>query len=720
MSEGWPKNPKYLSKDLQRVDAHDKVTGKAEYAYDVHPKGCLYGQILRSRWPAARIQSVDLSVAQKMPGVKAVILIQKVPREVRYYGQEIAAVAAETTEQAEDAIRAIKMIAKPLPFVVNTIDALEEGAPAVFEGQSNLSKAKIRNKGNVDQAFNEAHAVIELAVSTQVEVHHPLETHGNTIDASGEEITCWASTQGITSVRGGIAKALDVPNNKVRVKMDFMGGGFGAKFGAGVEGVACAQLSREAGAPVKLMLSRFENHLSVGNRPNSLQHIKLGADKNGKLVAFDLNGFGSAGFASGGSSAGGGGGAGIPAPYIYDVRVQRSSQIGVAINAGSARAFRAPGCPPASFGIESAMDELAVKLGMDPVELRIINDPQEIRSKQWSQAADRFGWKNKYKKPGSSPGVVKTGVGCAGSKWAGRGKGSSAEVEIAPDGTVEVRCGTQDIGNASKTFMTVVAAETLGISPELITARVGDTTFPPSGGSGGSTTCPSVSPAVKDACDNALEALQEASGISDLSGANWKKACARLAPNPIIAQGKWKKGLSGSGTGGVQMAEVEVDTETGFVKVMKITCVQDCGLLVNRLTAESQMNGGIIMGIGYALYEERVLDPITGVALNPNFETYKLTSMADTPEIDLELQNMPERGVIGIGEPATVPTASAIANAVANAIGVRVLSLPITPDKVLNALSKVPAPEESIPWGRVASLTAQGEFIDLNSKEWIV
>jgi xanthine dehydrogenase YagR molybdenum-binding subunit len=717
---GWPKDPKYLSGDTQRVDAHDKLTGKAEYAYDVHPKGCLYGQILRSKWPAAQIQSVDLSVARNMPGVKAVMLVQEVPREVRYYGQEIAAVAAETTEQAEDAIRAIKVKATPLPFVVNSMDAIQEGAPEVFDGQSNLSTAKTREKGNVEEALAAAHAVVELAVSTQVEVHHPLETHGNTIDASGEEVTCWASTQGITSVRNGLAKGLGIKNNKVRVKMDYMGGGFGAKFGCGVEGVVCAKLSRDAGAPVKLMLSRFENHLSVGNRPNSFQKIKLGADKNGKLVAFELDGFGSAGFASGGSSAGGGSGAGIPAPYIYDVPIQKSSQIGVAINAGASRAFRAPGRPPASFGIESAMDDLAVKLGMDPVDLRIKNDPQDIRRKQWSQAAERFGWKKKYKKPGSSAGVVKTGIGCAGSDWAGRGKGSSAEVEIATDGTVEVRCGTQDIGNASKTFMTVVAAETLGISPDLITARVGDTTFPPSGGSGGSTTCPSVSPAVKDACDNAIAELKEASGMTDISGQNWKKACARLAPNPLVAQGKWKKGLSGSGTGGVQMAEVEVDTETGFVKVNKITCVQDCGLLVNRLTAESQMNGGIIMGIGYALYEERILDPNTGVALNPNFETYKLATMADTPEIDLELQNMPERGVIGIGEPATVPTASAIANAVANAIGVRIMSLPITPDKVLNALNKVPAPEESIPWDRVASLTAQGEFIDLNSKEWIV
>ncbi len=542
-----------------------------------------------------------------------------------------------------------------------------------------------------------AAVVVEVVISTQVEVHHPMETHGNTIDASGEEITCWASTQGITSVRDGLARTLDKSSSKIRVISDYMGGGFGAKFGAGVEARACALLSKEAGAPVKLMLSRAENHLAVGNRPSSFQRIKLGADSQGKLVAFELDSFGTAGYASGGTSAGGGGGAGFPAPYAYTIPHHRTSQVGVAIHAGSARAFRAPGHPQASVGMEAAMDELAIKMGINPLEFRMLNDSHDIRSKQWPIAAKRFGWKQKYHKPGSSSGVVKTGVGCAGGQWGGGGRGTTAEVEISPDGSVEVRCGTQDLGTGTKTSIVIVAAETLHLPLDMIVARVGDTRYPPSGGSGGSTTMAAVCPAVKVACENALEALKEASGSDDVFGVNWKKACEQLTPNPLVVQGKWKKGLSGKGTGGVQMAEVEVDTETGFVKVKKITCVQDCGLLINPLTAESQANGGIIMGLGYALYEERILDPLTGVALNPNFETYKLPTMADMPEIDVLFQNMPERGVIGIGEPVTVPTASAIANAVANALGVRVMGLPITPDKVLNALNKVPAPEESLP-----------------------
>jgi xanthine dehydrogenase YagR molybdenum-binding subunit len=198
-----------------------------------------------------------------------------------------------------------------------------------------------------------------------------------------------------------------------------------------------------------------------------------------------------------------------------------------------------------------------------------------------------------------------------------------------------------------------------------------------------------------DTCTNALQDLQQKTGVADARGANWAGACKKLGVNPLTSHGRWQEGLSSSGAGGVQFAEVEVDTETGFVKVRKILCVQDCGLIVNKLTCETQVNGGVIMGMGYALYEERVMDPATGVVLNPNFETYKLPNFADVPEIEVILMDMPERGVIGVGEPATIPTAGAIANAVANALGVRVSSLPMTPARVLAALGKVKKPGAS-------------------------
>ena len=686
----WPKETKYLGKRTTRIDGVAKVTGKAKYSSDVQPEGWLYGMILRSKWPAALIQSIDLEPARKVPGIKAAILIREGSRTVRYYGEELAAVAGTSKQACLDALRLIRVQANSQPFVVNESVAMAEGAAQVFDGESNVGKARVEERGDPDKAFADADAVVEGFFTTQIQVHHSLETHGTTADYQPDELTSWASTQGIFSVRDGLADALDLPQNKVRVISDFMGGGFGSKFGAGVEGVTAARLSKEAGAPVKLMLTRFDEALAVGNRPSSFQRIRLGADREGKLVAFDLDSFGSAGFASGGETAGGGGGAGFPAPYIYSIENVRVKQAGVAINAGSARAFRAPGHPQASFGIESILDVMADKLGMDPVELRIKNDPSDIRRREYRLAAEKFDWAGKWHRPGDTPGPVKTGIGCAGATWGGGGRGTRAEAEVNPDGTIEIRCGTQDLGTGTKTLIAVVAAELLGLTPGEISVRIGDTRYPPSGGSGGSTTAASVSPAIYDVCTNVIAELTKLSGLDDVRGANWKPACRKIGMNPLTVQGQWQEGLSSSGVGGVQMVEVEVDTETGFVRVRKIVCVQDCGLIVNKLTCESQVNGGIIMGLGYALYEDRIMDDATGVMLNPNFETYKVPGAADIPDIEIFLIDMPERGVIGVGEPVTIPTASAVANAVANAIGVRVDSLPITPDKVLAALGKVP------------------------------
>jgi xanthine dehydrogenase YagR molybdenum-binding subunit len=654
----------------------------------MQPVGWLYAMILRSPWPAARIRAIDLRPALSVPGLRAAVTANDPPFTVRYCGEELAAVAALSKQACLDALSAIKVDADILPFVVKEEAALRDTSPRVFENLPNAGEPREMQNGDVDGAFRTSYKTVEGFFQTQVQLHHCLETHGNTIQVTPEGITCWASTQGISSVRDSLA--IDMPMDKVHVMSEFMGGGFGSKYGAGIEGRLAARLSKEARSPVRLMLTRFDESLAVGNRPSSFQKVRLGADKDGTLVAYELEALGSAGYASGGTTAGGGGGAGFPAPYIYRIPNTRVRQTTVAINAGSARAMRAPGHPQASFGMESIMDEMALALGMDPVELRIKNDPSEVRRQQYKIAAERFGWSVKYRSPASSEGPVKTGVGCAGATWGGGGRGSEAEVRINPDGSVEIRCGTQDLGTGTKTLIAIVAAEVFGLEPAAISVRIGDTTFPPSGGSGGSTTAASVAPAVFDACRNALADLASASDISDPTGSNWRSATSRLEISPVVARGRWKEGLSSSGVGGVQMAEVEVDTETGVVRVKRIVCVQDCGLVVNRLASISQINGGIIMGIGFALYEERILDSQTGVVLNPNFETYKLPGAADVPEIDVILQDMPERGVIGIGEPVTIPTAAAIANAVSNAIGKRVTHLPITPPQILGLLGKLP------------------------------
>src|ERR1017187_6814250 len=336
----WPEQTKYISHVTKRVDPPAKVTGAARYSSDIQADGWLYGMILRSKWPAATISGINLDKALQVPGIKAAITVRDGERTVRFYGEELAAVAGTTRQACLDALRAIEVKAQPLPFVVREDDAKKDNAPKVWEGAANASPGKSREQGTVDQAFTECAAVIEGFYTTPVQIHNPMETHGNTVSWTDDGVTAWSSTQGVSSVRDGLAGALKLDHSKVRVITEFMGGGFGSKFGAGAEGVLAARLSREAKAPVRLMLTRFDEALAVGNRPSSFQKIKIGALADGTLHAFEMDNYGTAGIGAGGDSGGGGGGANIPAPYIYKVPNIRVKQTHVAVNAGSARAFQ--------------------------------------------------------------------------------------------------------------------------------------------------------------------------------------------------------------------------------------------------------------------------------------------------------------------------------------------------------------------------------------------
>src|SRR5581483_6814620 len=533
----WPEQRTYIGSHTKRIDGPAKVSGAAKYSSDVQPEGWLYGMILRSKWPKAKIIGIDLEKALKVPGIKAAVVDRPGERTVRYYGEELAAVAGSSKQACLDALRLIEVQAKPLPFVVREEDAKEESSPRVWDDTPNLSKPHVNEKGEVDKAFGECSAVVEGFYTTPVQLHHPLETHGNTVDWREDELTAWSSTQGISSVKDGFAGNLKLPQSQVRVISEYMGGGFGSKFGQGVEGSLAARLSKEAKAPVKLFLTRFDEALAVGNRPSSFQKIKFWAGSDGVLKAFELESYGTAGIGSGGVSEGGGGCADFLVSSIYTVPNIRVKQSGVNIDAGSARAFRAPGHPTASFGMESIMDDLAAKLEMDPLELRLKNDPSEVRRKEYQLGAERFGWKQKYKKPGVSPGPIKTGVGCAGATWGGGGRGTQAEARINPDGTIEIRCGTQDLGTGTRTLIALIAADLLHLKPEQITVRVGDTQFPPSGGSGGSTTAASVSPAIYDVCTKARTELQNKTGVTLAEADSWLAACRKLGVDPLVVSG---------------------------------------------------------------------------------------------------------------------------------------------------------------------------------------
>lgn len=289
--------------------------------------------------------------------------------------------------------------------------------------------------------------------------------------------------------------------------------------------------------------------------------------------------------------------------------------------------------------------------------------------------------------------------------WFTGGRGTKAQMDVLPDGTVEVRCGTQDLGTGTRTLVAAIAAEELGLPIDAIRVRIGDSNFPFSGGSGGSTTAPSVSPAIKvtagKARDELIGVVARELGVDTTrvtigdghvvagdTRLTWTQACALLGASTISVQGEWQEGLSGRGVSGCQFAEVEVDTETGRIRVVKVVAVQDCGLVIDRLTTESQVNGAVIQGVSYALLEERVMDTNTGTMVNADLEGYKILGALEVPDIDVVLYDQPERGVIGIGEPPTIPTSAAIANAFYHATGVRLRQLPLTPDRVLNALEQ--------------------------------
>jgi xanthine dehydrogenase YagR molybdenum-binding subunit len=696
-----PADATIIGKPVKRIDGPLKVSGQAKYTYDINRPGMLHARILRSPHAHARVVSIDLAAAEKAPGVKAVLAVLEPGKKAMFQGEEVAAVAAATEQQANDALRLIKVQYEVLPHVATEALAMRPEAPAVFEG-GNIKQGEAEENGDLEAGFKAAAHTVEATYETQVQTHVCLETKGTVCEWDGDKLTAWISTQAVHGSREGFAEALQIPQANVRTICEYMGGGFGSKFGPDAQGVICARLAKMAGAPVKLMLDRKEEHLAGGNRPSSASKIKAGVAADGTVTAFDAETWGT---------GGAGVGAGFPLPYIYTFPNRRRRHRDVYTNAGPARAMRAPGHPQGCFATELLMDELADKVRMDPVEFRMKNLPPEQPNAMWRRyfpmAAEKFGWNRRHPTGDPAPGPIKRGMGCAANRWGGGGRGTKAHVEILPDGGVLVRCGTQDIGVGTKTIVAMVAAETLGLPITAIKAEIGDSNFPFSGGSGGSTTAAAVTPAIRVTTGKAFDALAAriAPGLgvqpADLVARNgriesktqpskglaWKDACRQLGTEPVSVDGEWEQGLSASGTSGVQFAEVEVDIETGVTRVSRMLCVQDCGLIVDPLTAESQCYGGIVMGINWALYEDRILDRNTGQMVNPNMEWYLLGGMSDIPPIEVTLVNQPERGVIGIGEPPTVSTAAAIANAVNNAIGVRVRSMPLTPAKILNALA---------------------------------
>jgi xanthine dehydrogenase YagR molybdenum-binding subunit len=525
------------------------------------------------------------------------------------------------------------------------------------------------------------------------------------------------ASQSIFQARGQIAEAFDLDAERVRVICEFVGGAFGSKFGAGPEAFIATELSRRAGRPVRLVLSRREEGTVTGFRTPARTTYRIGARRDGRLTAIEAE------------AVMGMGGAGWtypllePAKSVYACPNLHTIIVPVKQHLGPAAAFRAPGVMEGTFAFEQALDEVAERLGMDPLELRRRNhseaDPDSGRpysSKRllecYDRAAELAGWADRDGLRGD--GRVRRGMGCASQYWwGGGGPPAYADVRIGNAARPTVTVGLQDLGTGTQTACAVIAAERLGVPVESITVRAGDTALIGHGPfSGGSMTLASIAPAVRMAGHQVRQQLLELAAdmfeiaASDLTleegeirsvdgtlrepitevtgklGNAWISGTGSRGPNPSgMAVNTW----------GCQIAQVAVDTATGAVTVERVVAVHDIGRVINPKGARSQVVGGILQGLGFALMEERVVDPTTGTLVNAGLEDYKVPTLADMPEVVCDFVNEPDPhlavGLKGLGEPPIIPTAGAIGNAVGHALGVRVREAPYTPRRVLEALA---------------------------------
>jgi xanthine dehydrogenase YagR molybdenum-binding subunit len=670
----------------------------------------LQAAVLRSPHAHARVKKISFDKALAAPGVRAAIGpgdVDTLTAEPGFQGQAVAAVAADTYGQARAALRLVEVewdVREPL---LDPEEAVQQGSlvgrPSRFE------------RGDVDRALAEADVVVEGEYRTQTVLHNSMETHQAICEWRGDSLDVYISTQYIWGVRDEVARVLGIPADKVRVVCEFMGGGFGSKNGAGDYTFVAAELARRTGRPVRCMLTRREENLAAGNRNSTIQRLTAAAKADGTLVALAGEFVNATGWDGWASSTDG------PMQMLYDCENVRTVLYAARLNTPPMKAFRAPGFVEGTFGLECLLDELAAKLDIDPLEIRRLNyasssDDRPYSSKKLMECYKRAEphWQRRAEVRARSEGPWKRGVGLASQVWyGGGGPPSYAWVRLGSDGRATVITAMQDIGTGTATAMAQIAAEELGLPLDRVDFVMGDTARGPYASiSAGSSTTPSMGPAVRAAAADAARqiveiaaqrydkeervlSLQNGNVVSSDGGWPVEDVVELLEDAQIL--GKGARGPNPSGmqvlTFGVQVAEVAVDVETGEIRVERVAAIHDVGRVINPLGASSQVEGGIIQGIGHTLSEDRLLDPATGITLNKTLDAYKLPTIADVPEIVTELLDIPDEhltnlGSKGLGEPPIVPTAAAIANAIRDATGADVRSLPITREEMLRALAE--------------------------------
>lgn len=734
----WPANQqaKLIGKRISRLDGLEKSAGTAKYTYDVNLKNQLIVRALGCPHAHCKVVSVDSTETEKVPGVALVHLI-KAPEpggeavEIQAAGTLIAAVAGETEAAAAEGVAKLKVKYDLMDVFVedSNLDAAEAVSRTKPAGEAIELDEELGEPGDdedeeeweekqLDALFDASDFVIEGEYGIDAITHCCLEPHGSTLSWDGSRLIAYLSTQNVSGTDDGFAGALDITADEVDVYCEYIGGGFGSKFQPNYWGKAAAEIAKKAGRPVKFLLTRDQELKIGGNRPSGHIKVRLGADENGVVKVWDSHHWGTSGFNGSTVSQ-------RTVPYVYRPKNYRSKATGIVTNNEPSVAWRAPNHPQACSLTQTAYDDLAAAMGADSLDIFLRNlenidtpDKASLYAEEMRIAADLIGWRNHWHPhgKGAKRGSIVDGLGIGIHKWGGSANNSNCQLRIHPDGGVESYCGTQDLGTGTRTVCAMVLAETFGLPIEAVKVNIGSSKYPLSGASGGSTTVGAVSESHRRAAQDALASLFdlvakklevpadqlvasagriEATGYSG-KGMTWKDACGLIGIRPLEVTSNYDRGrdgpesnLSDSGVGGVQMAHVAVDLATGEIRLKKMVAVQDMGLIINRKTAESQVYGAMIMSIAASIFEQRINDPKTGAFVNSELDTYRLPRLGDIGDLVVHLHE-PEseraRGVIGLGEPPVISGGAAISNAVCNATGIRVPTLPMTPKRVLDAL----------------------------------
>lgn len=702
-----------IGQPVDRKDGPAKTTGQARYAAEYPYPDIAYAALTHATISRGRIESIDTAEAEAYPGVIAVITHKNAPRtkptaptslidlnslapgtnvnylntdEVHWDGQPVAVVVAESADAARYAASLVRVRYQTLPA---TVDFKAAVPTAVKQKSSPLGTGA--KKGDAQTALAQAPVVVDEQYTTPPHHHNAIEPHATTAHWEGDKLTVHETTQNIPYVRTHLAKKFDIPVGNIRVVCPFVGGGFGGKINLWPGTVLAVLAAKATGRPVRMSLSRKSVYRTVGGRAPSTQRVALGAERDGKLISLIHTSVTRLGHV---------GGAGEQivsmSNHAYDAANIHTQQHTVTLDVLSNTSMRAPGESIGSFALESAVDELAYKLGMDPIDLRMRNEParnpvngnkfgHRMLREAYALGAEKFGWAARTPEPGSMrDGKWLVGMGVATAYHPAWQFGSNAYVRLNQDGTVLVKVAMHEMGMGAATAQAQIAADALNVPVDSVTVQWGDSELPFAPGAGGSGQTASVAAAVLDACrkiDKKRRELDRKGFIEATSGGGDLRNNLKTL-QLVLSSRRHVKAASGA-----QFCEVRVDPETGEIRIARFVGAFDVGTVINAKTVAGQLRGGIVMGIGMALAEETLVDPRTGRIMNPSLSEYHVPVHADIPDIDVHWLGEPDPnmplGLLGVGEVSIVGVAGAVANAVFHATGKRVRDLPITLDKLL-------------------------------------